>query len=100
MNTNTTDPVVIGSPCNIEVLLHYHSSPEAHERWDAPAVQSCVEQLVRLGVLVPRIEKGYDCFTKFETTKLGRAWVAAICNTRLPRSVFLDDMGREIDYAH
>lgn len=41
----------IQTPNNLEVLLHYHTTPQIHPRHDAPAVKSAVEMLLAEGLL-------------------------------------------------
>jgi hypothetical protein len=81
----------IYSPNNINVLLHYHCSPEPHERIEAPAVQEAVELLLSEGAIRPDEAQGPNCY---RTTPLGMAWVEALCRVTTPRAVFVDQQGR------
>jgi len=43
----------IGSPSNVELLLHYFCSPIKHPRADAPAIKDGTERLLELGAIEP-----------------------------------------------
>lgn len=77
----------IYSPNNIEVLLHFHTCPHPHPRIDAPAVKEAIMQFLEIGAIVV-----FD--DTYITTRLGHAWVDALCNTPPPRLVFIDEAGR------
>jgi DNA-binding PadR family transcriptional regulator len=74
----------IGSPNNIEVLLHCHRCWEPHPRKDAPAVIEALRMLEEAGA----IEKIGGIY---ETTEKGKAWVMALCNVKEPRFVWVDE---------
>lgn len=42
---------VIRTPSNLEILLHFHASPEKHPRYDAPAVREGVSYLLEQEML-------------------------------------------------
>lgn len=84
----------IGTPNNIDVLLHCHTSPMPHERLEAGAVQSAIAELLSMGAIKPWPEFGENAYT---TTEMGAAWVKALCNVRPPRSVFVDEAGRILE---
>jgi len=79
----------IYSPSNIDVLLHFHTTPGPHERQRAPAVAEAIRDFLNVGAL-EKTEEGY------KITPLGKAWVAALCNVPPPKSVFVDEAGRII----
>lgn len=81
----------IGTPNNIDVLLHCHTTSYRHERYDAGAVQEALALLFRMGAIktVPDGDSGI-----YTTTALGKAWVQALCNVPPPKSVFVDEQGR------
>lgn len=83
----------LGSPNNIEVLLHYYVSPEPHPRRHAPAVDCATNDLLRAGAIVPRADHRGTCF---QTTELGCAWVAALCQVPPPTAVWVDEQGRTL----
>lgn len=74
------------SPSDIEVILHYHSSPEPHPRFDAPAVTRAVVAFLNAGILKHSntFASGYECTAK------GNAWVRMICSTPYPVEAFTD----------
>lgn len=79
----------IGTPSNIEVLLHCHTTPLPHPRREAPAVADALALLRNLGAIEPS-----DIHHEVETTTaLGRAWVEALCRVPLPRMAFVDERG-------
>jgi hypothetical protein len=77
----------IGTPNNIEVLLHYHVCPHPHPRADAPAVHDAIRMLHKAGAIE---------FIGGQTkvTPLGAAWVQALCNVPVPTVAFIDEQGR------
>ena len=89
MNTNPA----IGSPHRIEVLMWYHCRCVEHDRIGIPLVKETIMELIDLGALEASDENG----SGYRTTPLGRAWVNAICATRLPAVAFVDEMGRIIE---
>lgn len=80
------------TPVNIEVLLHCHVCPRPHPRADSPAVAEALHLLHRCGAIVPVLDFGGG--SHFETTSLGRAWVAALCQVPQPKQVFVDAQGQ------
>lgn len=78
------------SPAYVHFLLRCHWSPEPHQ--DSPVNKEAASHFIALGAIDPHSDKErlYRC------TKLGRAWVRAICDTPIPRQVFLDASGQEI----
>jgi hypothetical protein len=83
----------IDTPNNIDVLLHYHCSPDKHPRINAPAVREAIDFLLVEGCLVPVADSPGNLLytTTYTTTQRGQAWVAALCNVRVPRNVFVDE---------
>lgn len=95
-----TDPAILAtiySPARIQILLRCHVSPEPLPNFDAPVSQETIAEFLRLGVIEPHgpIQPGPQAY---RTTMLGRAWVAALCNVPIPRTVYLDEQGREISF--
>ena len=66
------------SPCDIDVLLHHHTSPSPHDSAEFPAIKESVEWFVANGVL-KRDGEGI-----LRTTPMGCAFVKSICSTQLP----------------
>lgn len=59
---------MIGSPSNLELLLHCYYSTEAHPRRGAPAVEEGIEYLQRHGMIdradFPRATEKAEAFIK------------------------------------
>lgn len=79
------------TPLHLRLLLHSHLSFEVYSPWTS-TTEDYLKQLESLGA-VERVE---DSFTNYKTTKLGDAWLTAICSTPPPRLAFLDATGKEI----
>jgi hypothetical protein len=77
----------IYSPNNIEVLLHYHTTPRPHPRIDAPATCDFTRILLEAGCITPGDTGAYI------TTAKGAAWVQALCNVECPREAYVDQNG-------
>lgn len=79
------------TPHNVDVLMHYYTSPEPHERAENEGVQETIRSLCELGAM-----EIHPCTGKPRTTPLGIAWIKAICNVPRPRFAFLDEQGRVV----
>ena len=79
----------IHSPNNIEVLLHYHTTPTVHPRIDTPAVADATAMLLHAGC----IEREQEHDGQYRTTPKGQAWVKALCNVEIPREAYVDKHG-------
>lgn len=73
------------TPNDIEVLMHYHASPDSHPRAHAPAVQASIRMFIAEGIL-----KKED---SFRTTEKGEALVRMLCNTEMPQQAWVDSNG-------
>lgn len=73
------------TPNEIEVLIHYHVSPEPHPRVDSGAVQYALDMFVENGIITYNGQRGY-----YETTDRGKALVEALCNTPFPVERWVD----------
>lgn len=73
------------TPHSIEVLLWCHTRAEAHPDIDLGGWRQTIGEFVKLGAL----EKELDS-DRYRTTPLGSAWVNSLCNTCIPRQVFVD----------
>ena len=94
------------TPSDIEVLLHYHCSPEPHPRIDAPAVREVTKRFLKDGIIkkadrrlpIPDFYKEISLTDSYEeislnsyiTTEKGTAWVKMICETPYPKMVYVD----------
>lgn len=84
----------IFSPNNVDVLLHYYTSPNPHPRLEAEAVLEVIEMFVDLGCLAIN---GED-FDTLRITPKGKAWVRALCDVECPRVAFVDNNGNVLGY--
>jgi len=85
----------IGSPAKIQILLHCHCNPTVYPELNKSnipysAARETMDKYVDMGVLVR------ESADRYETTELGRHWVAALCQVRLPRVMYVDMGGNEI----
>lgn len=74
----------IGFPLNVELLMHYHCTPEPHPMIFLPPWKEATNGLVEMEAIYADDEGIY------RTTELGKAWVAAICNTPPPKQGWVD----------
>lgn len=82
----------IHCPAHVEFLMHCHCSPEPFERWGVPMFMELASVWTGRGII--RRTTNEAVAPVYTTTDLGKAWVNAICNTPLPKQVFVDEMGR------
>ena len=83
------------TPNDIDVLIHYHSSRSTHPRYDAPAVQESITDFLDQGIFVNYCDNA----TIFQTTELGRALVAVLCQTPFPVASFVNPWnGKQVDF--
>ncbi len=69
------------SPCDINVLLHCHVSPEPHPAAGAPAVKESYDMFKKSGLIVRNNNA-------WVTTAKGDAFVAALCRTPEPVAIW------------
>ncbi len=79
------------TPNDIDVLIHYHTSPGLHPRHDAPAVFEACCMFVKDGIFEQRDGEGYS------TTPRGCALMEVLCATPYPVEVWVDGSGKVID---
>lgn len=84
------DTQIIGSPNNINVLLHYYVTNADHPRITSKAVQETISWYLESGVFV------YTPSGELDITDLGRAWVELLCRTKMPRIIFVDEYDQSI----
>lgn len=70
------------SPNDIDVLLHYHRSPEPHDRLDAPAVQEAIRVFVAAGLL--KLGSSSGPTDTYEITEGGMMLVEQLCAVPWP----------------
>ena len=79
----------IGSPSNLEVLLHMHVSPSPHPRSDAPAVVEAIAELLEAGMIC-RDDRHYT------TTDKGKFYIEHLLSIPFPvRTFSIPDMSKE-----
>jgi len=81
------------TPNDIEILIHYYSSPSIHPRIDAPAVTESIQEFVKNGIL----ERGGDF--GFRVTNKGRALMKLLCSTSFPIAAWVDENGKAIEFS-
>ena len=67
------------NPLHLELMIHYFVSDEPFDRISAPAVQDCLGQLERYGLLDSNEAPG-----AYSVTDKGAAFVERLCRTELP----------------
>ena len=80
---------------DIQVLLHFHVSPEQHPRSFTPAVKDATAMLLKEGMIVVRGDQsGFDTDGSsaplYETTIRGMAFVEVLKHTPFPVCVWMD----------
>lgn len=70
---------MIGSPSNLELLIHCHVSPEKHPRGDAPAIQEGLRYLEIHGMI-----ERYD--RTFTTTPKGKFYLNHLMGIPFPET--------------
>lgn len=78
------------TPNDIEVLLHCHTCPSVHPRFDAQAVIESLDMFLDSGI----IQRGDgDLFT---TTDKGKALVSILCDTPFPTPAWISQSGKVV----
>jgi len=80
------------TPFIIELLLHFHTSPEPHPHQSSPAAEEAIRYLLGNQTIHPHPNNA----GVYSTTELGEAWVALLCTTPPPRLVYVDQHGNKI----
>lgn len=89
------------TPNEIEVLLHYHTSPSVHPRIDAPAVRGAIEGFLKNGIFrCGENDRGLLVKALYETTDKGNALVQMLCNTPYPTQQWVDANGDVIEFPY
>ena len=87
-NLEKGEEMSLGTPNNIDILIHCHCCADEHPRSDAPAVIKGIQFLVDNGLIMLR-EKG----TTFVTTEKGASHLRQLCNLEFPRQVWISSIG-------
>ena len=80
----------------VEVLLYFYYSADqtVPSRFDPDAYLEAISMFQRVEVLQRRQGEGSEWH--YSLTELGQAWVLAILQTPMPRTVFVDAAGNEL----
>ncbi|MCH8247060.1 MAG: hypothetical protein IH951_11710 [Bacteroidetes bacterium] len=81
------------TPNDIEVLLHCHTSGEAHPNIGAVAVCGALKKMESNGLIEPTPG---NILHLFQTTDRGRAHVAQLCGLAWPQLAWTDESGKII----
>lgn len=82
------------SPLAIQILLNACVCAGPVKNYMAPAVREEVQRLIDLGAIERTPNSGDESWV--QGMELGKAWLAALCSTPVPRVAYLDEVGREI----
>lgn len=85
---------MIRTPLHVQILLNAAIIPGPVKDYRAPAVKEYVQALIDSGALERTPNSGDESWV--QATKLGLAWLEAICNVPIPRMVYLDGNGKEL----
>ena len=76
---------------DVEILLHYYTTPGPHERVFASAVQEAIRSFLKRGIL-----QCADAPEGYAVTEKGRKLVAMICATPDPVNRWIDPRMEEV----
>lgn len=77
------------TPNELDVLLHYHTTPRHHPRIAAPAVRDAIAKLLGLGLLT-------DIEPPYTTTSRGAAHVKQLCWLPIPEQAWIGADGKVV----
>ena len=80
----TKEAIEIMTPLYLEIMIHYNSSCLPFPRKDAPAVQECLEDMKKKGLIVFTTSEGI-----FKASNMLRAHIKNLCSIPLPTETFL-----------
>lgn len=83
--------MILRCPANIEVLMHYHCTPDTHPKAHLDYVTEITDHLLKAGAI-----ESDQSIKSYRTTELGAAWVKLLCNTPIPTTAFVDQQGNVI----
>lgn len=78
------------TPCEISFLLHCHTAPDIHPRYDSPAIKNAADYFVKNNIIEGMAEGHY------QTTSKGAALVGMLCTTPMPTQAWIDGNGEVI----
>lgn len=76
------------TPLTLSLLVHTCTCEGPHPNRGMPAVEDAIRQLIRLGAVAHAAQS--NCLTP---SKLGQAWLAALCTVAPPRRAWIDSQG-------
>lgn len=82
------------TPNSIEILIHCHTTPAKHPRFDAPAVRETFEFFEQHGLIERNQNERYK--DGYKTTDRGAAHIEQLCNLPLPINAWVDKNGELI----
>lgn len=83
------------SPLEIEILLHYHTTPGDYPRQDAPATKEAIAKFISHGILldIPNDDAKYQVNRAASTV-----YVKAICDVHLPINIWvIPDLNKSLN---
>ena len=80
-----TEGVKMMTPNDVDVLLHYYTTMEPHERAFAPAVSETIRNFQQRGIL-----EEAECASGLRVTAKGEKLVAILCATPDPINLWTD----------
>lgn len=78
------------TPNDINILLHFYTTPEPLPRKNAIAVQEAVLSFIQRGILVWEVESANEAPGQYRVTQKGEKLVRMLCDTPDPVQVWLD----------
>lgn len=81
------------TPNDIEILLHYYTTPIQHERIHVLGVAKAIASFIERGIIVIREENEFG--NPYEVTEKGEKLVEMLCNTPDPVNKWMDPRIKE-----
>jgi hypothetical protein len=88
------------TPNDINILLHFYTTPEPLPRADAPAVKEAVLSFVQREILVWEVESANEGTGRYRVTQKGEKLVRMLCDTPDPVQEWLDPRGMATQTLH
>ncbi len=91
------------SPLELQILLHYHVSSEDYPRANHGSIKESIDVLHRCSLIEPALiteltEPHHPVKpAEWQLTNKGKAHLNQILNLALPREVYLNSVGNEIE---
>lgn len=79
------------TPNDIDILLHYYTTPEEHERIEAPAVSKAIQSFLDRGILrLATLDEKLVWAGSYRVTEKGQKLVTMLCSTPDPVFRWID----------